>query len=86
LKIFNNTKLKFQSGDLRVYVSSLKYGEYQKYQPDDGIMEIDIENKTFFVELRGKFQRTVQKQQRQEKIKSDFYPASKKTETDKKKS
>lgn len=49
LKIFNNTKLKFQSGDLRVYVYSLKHGEYQEYQPDDGIMEIDIENKTFFV-------------------------------------
>lgn len=47
LKIFDNSILDFENHHLHIYISSLKYGKYQKYNFKDEIMNIDLYKKTY---------------------------------------
>lgn len=47
LQEFEGTILKANAYDLDVYFPALKYGEFQSFQPEDKIIEIDMNKKTY---------------------------------------
>lgn len=47
LKVFEGCIIKQNSWDLKIYIESLKHGEYGRFESDDLIVKVDIESKTF---------------------------------------
>lgn len=47
LHVFENCIIEQSSWDLKIYIESLKYGEYSRFERDDLIVKIDVEAKTF---------------------------------------
>lgn len=47
LHVFDGTLPKFQSYDLNIYVPALKHGEYKQFQPEDKIMKVNVDRRTY---------------------------------------
>lgn len=47
LPVFEDCIIKQSSWDLKIYMESLKYGGYGRFESDDLIVKVDIESKTF---------------------------------------
>ncbi|WP_097005262.1 hypothetical protein [Lacrimispora amygdalina] len=47
LSVFEGCIIKQSSWDLKIYMESLKYGGYGRFESDDLIVKVDIESKTF---------------------------------------
>lgn len=45
--VFDGTIIKLEYHKLNIYMPALKHGEFQEFQPDDKIMKVDIDKRTY---------------------------------------